>query len=84
MNPAEMTSKQMPGGERFGEDSAGRRTTKKKKKKERIQHSTSVWSLDKQTILQPSVDGKFLYLTVFVNFSFDLNFNCSGVQELDI
>ena len=31
MNPAEMISKQMPGGERVGEDSAGRRTTKKKK-----------------------------------------------------
>ena len=46
MNPAEMISKQMPGGERVGEILPGGDHRKKKKKKKTDSDSTSI--LDKQ------------------------------------
>ena len=51
MNPAEMISKQMPGGERVGEILPGGDHRKKKKNRFRFNFNSG------QTILNPSVDG---------------------------
>lgn len=80
MNPAEMISKQMPGGERVGDFLPA----EDHKKKKRNQYSTSI--LDKQTILQPSGEGSVdislvLLILILLYFILILVIQGTGIQS---